>query len=383
MRFWFFLLITLSFSLAGQLTIIDSIYEDESEEVLLNRKRALHFSQKLHKFSEPSLVSIHMMDFTWNQNPEAQKKSYMLNTTIQPVLSLGGKHWYFGKFIHTLQAVPSITIRVLSNDSLQRDHSLPVRTPSFIARFSYFLSHQKCFNDSNTVNWYFGLNAYHHSNGQDGYEFVYPTYQINTYNGNFSEPLVLEPMLAGFVQFNTPKKGTEIKTKGLRSIQKQKNHFNIYWKLSFEYHPKPFTSPRFYEHQLYGRKRVNLNLGYLYAPFSRDIICKRKRCWLAADKEFYPVEVRRFILNASYIVDGQYYSGALGNLESVKLLSVRKRLNVDLTWYERIGSKNDYAIFLRTGYYGSDPYNIYFQQSIFIARMGIAFGVFSASEKNK
>ena len=360
----------------------DSLTIDE-KEILRKQSLATDFSHTLHKIGDPSIASFAFSDFTHNTDPSLQKKPFILNTTIQPIISIGSKRWYVGNYIHTFQIIPSVTIRVFENDSNFHDHSLPVRTPSFIARFNYLFSHAKLWNESSRYKIYFGMSFFHHSNGQDGYEFN-PNGTVNVYNGNFSEVMVMEFLTGGMKIIKAPVSDLKygFKKKGMRRIQISSNDKMAYWKLSYENHPKSLTTLRFLDYHMYGRNRLNLQLGYLFNPKSRQVVySKQRQKWVPLENSFHNRETRRIVFNMSYIMDAVYNTSSFKTLEPVGFFDASKRLNLDLTWYERIGLTNDYAIFVRLGYYGSDPYNIYFQQSIFVARAGIAFGNFMMGEK--
>jgi hypothetical protein len=66
-------------------------------------------------------------------------------------------------------------------------------------------------------------------------------------------------------------------------------------------------------------------------------------------------------------------------LEDVKFLDAGKRLNVWVTAYWIMPQTRSSALFAQAGYYGSDNYNIYFAQSLWQFRFGLAFGVFNDS----
>ena len=363
-------------------SLLDSL-PNEEKEVLRKQANALYFSHTLYKQGDPSITSTGFSDFNYNLNQSKQKKSFLLNGTIQPIINVGGKRWFIKNYIHTFHMLPSLTFRIFQNDSNQKDHSNPVRTPSLGVRLNYWFTHAKLWNDSLKYKKYFGLSVFHHSNGQDNYEFEKDS-SVNTYNGNFSEILALEFFTGGMRAFDKPIAPSmrNVKSKGFRHIQFESKSSLLYWKLSYELHPRGFTNEKFYKYNLYGRNRLNIQLGYLINPKIRHLTySKQRNKWIPMEKTYMSREVRRIVLNCSYILDGVYNTGTTTALKPIGFFDISKRFNTDITWYERIGTTNDFAIFMRVGYYGSDPYNIYFQESLFIARVGIAFGVFMAGEK--
>jgi hypothetical protein len=355
---------------------VDSILAQPDESFSIRSKQAYAFSSFFKKVSEPSLASMKGTDFHRNTSSSLQKKSYALNITIQPVLNLGGKRWFFNKWIHTFQVVPSITARVFSNDSTQNDHSLPIRTPSFIARGTYALAHQRWVKESGLPGTYLGISLYHHSNGQDTYEFDYASGILNTYDGNFSEEAVVDFFMGGFYQKIHQEGVPKLVKRGARSFLQAARMHLFHWRGGYEYHPRLLSSPKFLAHHLYARKRLFFQCSRLRMPQLKDLVCRGKSCWATTDQKFQSRELSRLALQVSYIVDGRYNDGGLYVQNPIALWNIQKRLNIDLTWYERVGTQSDYALFARLGYYGSDPYNIYFQQSIFVFRFGVAFGVF-------
>lgn len=72
--------------------------------------------------------------------------------------------------------------------------------------------------------------------------------------------------------------------------------------------------------------------------------------------------------------------GSTLNLEKVKAFDMSKRLNLWLTTYYVIGFSKHAALFSQVGYFGSDNYNIYFNQSIWNIRLGLTFGFFEQPE---
>jgi hypothetical protein len=366
---------------------LDSL-SDEAIDIERKHAWAAGFTQIINKMGEPSIGSFFWGDKTINLDPAKQKKNFVVNTTVQPIVGIGGKRWYIKNYVHTFQVQPVLGIRIFQNDSAFQDHSLPVRTPNFSIRLNYYFSHASLWNDSSHCKIYFGLTGFHTSNGQDGYEYVVDVTKndsvVNTYNGNFSEPANLEFMIGG-LKMRPKAISSETRNKARSPRRLLFNNLNsfYYWKAAFELHPKFSTAEKFSRYNLYGRKRLNLQFGYIFNPSSKHVTRSRKSdAWIPLEKNYHSREVRRLVINLSYILDGKYnISPFVRQTEFASMFNIEKRLNIDFTWYERIGTVSDYAIFVRLGYYGSDPYNIYFRESIYVARIGLAFGNFAYGEK--
>jgi hypothetical protein len=54
---------------------------------------------------------------------------------------------------------------------------------------------------------------------------------------------------------------------------------------------------------------------------------------------------------------------------------LHKRINADIGIYWRVSGGNT-SLFAATGYYGNDPYNIYYSKSYGFFRLGVALGFF-------
>ena len=233
---------------------------------------------------------------------------------------------------------------------------------------------------------FLGLHIFHHSNGQDANEFN-PDGTINLYNGNFSEFVIGELILGSVKEFysQNSKQYSDTGKKQKSKTLEVPTHYHTpftepnrmeYYKAGFEYHDKSITDSAFLAHNLYGRFRLNLQGGYSLTPSSTDII-------LGKDSVYYAVtpvqskESWRFVLNISYILDPVYNSGDEFTQTPVNILNLSKRANFNLTAYCRsILASPNAALFLQVGYYGSDPYNIYFQQSFWQIRAGLALAFF-------
>jgi hypothetical protein len=340
-------------------------------EVLRNRRLSLQFYNVTTSLAEPSSLSLWGTDYTWQTDRAFQKKPFILNAEVRVPIAIGGEKWHNrGKTFHAIQVIPRFKVRIFNDDSTQRDVSLPVRTPSFMPGLKYFFTTRKLWDPQRLVRTYFTFYAYHHSNGQDGDEFETAT-RINTYNGNFSENIVFE---LGFAQFKGGYSDPiDLVDKNMIAVQAQKQHL-FYWSGNYEYHPKTLSNKVLAAQKVYGRHRLNAQGGYIIAPKYRDLIYSEERDRYYA-KPFQPIERRRFIANLSYILDGNYRHIADNKIQGTTYFHPR-RLNLDVAYYEKITRTPYAAAFVQAGYWGSDPYNIYFAQSLFFARFGLAFGFF-------
>lgn len=219
----------------------------------------------------------------------------------------------------------AVTQRFLART--RTDRSSPIRTPSFRlgAQVFYRLS-------SNVTRYkYVEAQFFHHSNGQDGPVFR-PNGTYNTETGDFS---------TNYLQA-TYNWGTHLN-----------NHHGTYYNVGYRWHAPIFN----YSEGLAG------NYG-----FGRFVAQATYRFFARANPTSSPsitVERLRVTLQASY---------AVNRLTNWELDAAQRRLNAELSvWYIPPFSR-DAGIFATAGYYGEDPYNIYFNDRYTFIRFGIAAG---------
>jgi len=80
----------------------------------------------------------------------------------------------------------------------------------------------------------------------------------------------------------------------------------------------------------------------------------------------------RWNLEASY---------AINRYDHYNLLAVKRRLNIEATGYYSLSWMRQTAFMLAAGYYGEDPYNIYFKDKYAWVRFGIAVGFLKYTAK--
>lgn len=352
---------------------------DTLENLLASRENAIHFRNTLELIAEPATISgTRFFDYH-----SGIKKTYLFNGDFQVALTVGGPRYHSGeklRWVHALQFIPSTRVRIFQNDTVFQDKSKPVRTPSYYPRVYYFFSPEKLWNTTNKYNFYFGIGAAHHSNGQDGTEFVDFTDTVNIYNGSFSESLIAQFIVGGRIMLDHKNLDSKqkldkkrMKRKILVELPTQRNNA-LNWRLVYEHHPPYFANQKFYDHGVYGGNRLITNFSWISSRHYTTYY--RKTGTWAPSGEEQVKESFRLSLIAEYITDLSYNSGGYMHLEKIPLGIMRKRLNVSFTAYKRILDAKFPAIFAQVAYYGSDNYNIYFQKSVFQARVGLAFAFF-------
>jgi len=381
-------------------TLLSDGKRSDFERGLERRTNALDFFKMMRQLAEPSTISFFGTDKTWYTNSDHQKKLFILNGDIQTPIALGGRRWtiknkiFWGKrnLMNTLHIVPRFKVRIFKNDYVKfQDTSTAVRTPSYLPAITWYLGREKKWRQSKTSrrnytsSRFFGIKLFHHSNGQDGDEFN-PDGTINFYNGNFGENLVPEFIIGGireyearpFFLFNLKKfkKQPDAKTAPGQARRL------FYWKASFEPHLKklfgiPLTNAVFDSLNLYGRYRANLQLGWSVLPGYRELL-KSGDCYIQVT-EREERELFRLLLDFSLIADPDYSVGDRNKRKQVGL-GLDKRVNLYATLFWRITGAPNASLFAQFGYWGSDPYNIYFQQSLFQLRGGISMAFYKFSE---
>ena len=368
------------------LTIVYSTLPCLSQEI---EKHELHSvlnkSESFRSFIEMSGDPTEISGTKFLDYHSGIKKAYLFNGSFRFPFTLKCQKKNFNKpsnFLHLFQFFPEINVRIYQNDSLFGDKSKPVRTPSYIPKISYFISHSDFWERSNKTNYYLRISALHHSNGEDGWEFDYPDSLVNIYDGSFSESLYFQASV-GAVKNTTsqkiPRKNllvhkNNIKQKWNYLKNNEASHNKFFGTLGFEFHPQYFSNEKFFESQLYGGNRFFFRFNFQRSHSYKNYY-KQGNQWITNGKS-YIKEAQRFMFHASYISDLSYRYGSQTKSTKIPLLEAKKRLNLTLSFYQSILNTNYLAFFAQLGYHGSDNYNIYFQQSNFIARMGLAFGIF-------
>ncbi len=341
------------FYTTGQEIAIDSVPANVLRKY--NRQMAnKDFYTRVTQFSELSWVSPPFMD--WGD----EKDGFILSADISPHFFIGGEKTRF-----VLAVNPKYRVRIFRDNLKFGDSSLPVRTPSFMPSGTIYipidLGKHNLYKDIR----YLSISLNHHSNGQDGKTFISPGL-FNFYNGNFSTNFFE-------IYFNVnDRRKFKTSTKFICTVDSPGHGFDTGYydrvhRFGFEQHVGTAYSQR----GTYGRTRIAYKGTLIKVDNHRTTI----KDSLNHKNEFqlgkcYLLEKYRFNLNFSAILD---------KLEN-PFNRIEKRINIDLGYYKRISTGNT-ALFAMVGYYGNDPYNIYYPKNYFFARAGLALGFFVHTSK--
>lgn len=234
--------------------------------------------------------------------------------------------------------IPDFTVRV------RNENSAGVRTPSFrlggtaFVRLNNDLQHYK----------YAELSFTHHSNGQDA-SAVNRDGKINTYNGNFSTNSITTAYRFG--NFTNHIEGESYDSY---------NH-----KIGLEWH-KWFSYEKALEGK-YGFTRLLYDLSFRkYAFYTSN----NNKKWKKSNSN----PEGKKSLEKEFIRLNTQFSYAVNPIKESNITDVKKRLNVELTANYSFPFMHNVFLMATVGYYGEDPYNIYFSDHYAFARFGISTG---------
>lgn len=372
----------------------------ESQGALILRRKGAHFLEQMKVIAEPSTLSGYGTHYKWQLqtaiDTNFQKRQHILNWDTRIPIAIGGKRWANNLFVASIHIEPRLKVRILNNDASLGDSSEPVRTPSLMGGINIFLAPigwsvkekwQERVGKNRLKTTYFGLSMYHHSNGQDGEHFD-SSGVVQAYNGDFSEQLIVDVGMGSvheyFGKWNLHKNSTSAKRSGktpkVRAAPNQTptNYDRLfYWKLGFEWHSKKLgpiynSGESWQKYKMYGRKRINLQMGWAITPEYADIMFDEKTPGKYHQLTPYQSkELCRFVWNLKFIADRELN---VGNINALQPATISERINTNISMYWRIPGTQGVALFLQVGYYGSDNYNIYFQRRYIEIRSGLAYG---------
>jgi hypothetical protein len=377
------LFLVLSMSVFAQDRVSDSTYFDRVNKA---RESAQDFFHTLMYVSDPTLLSAYTeYDRGWPNKKEFAVKPYYMQAQINTPIPIGGK-WAktvkgglrFAVFLH-----PDVEFRLLRNDRLRGDSSTPIRTPNFKPGMTMFFTQSKLW-DARKDKHYFGLKIYHLSNGQDGVHFrPQDGGYYNRYNGDFSDFIVFQFIYGGFYARDHIAVDTNKLVNRSKYNRVLYTSSNLYWKAAFTVYPRRFLDSVLVAQSMYGKYRTQIQFGWIYAPVYQGGIYNR------SEHQFHPMylpekrERFRVWVDMEYIWDVPYRSGPLQSLQNVPIYDITKRMNITLTGSYRIWGTPFAGVFAQVGYYGSDPYNVYFQQSLLFVRAGISAGFLIYKNKHQ
>ncbi|MFC5412874.1 hypothetical protein ACFPMF_26355 [Larkinella bovis] len=341
------------------------------------------FQRTMVVLQEPSTVTSLA---TWTiMDLGYQKKNFILDSDLQLPIAIGGKR--FG--LNHVQVIPRFQVRIFQDDiqvpfGPKGDYSLPVRTPSAMPGIAYYRSFRQWWKNVNAPRWFTGLYVFHHSNGQDGSEIdtVRRPGEVNIYNGNFSENVIAEFIVGGKWTLGRTDLLISPENRALRNAAKPgdllyfktQKKWDLYWRIGYEWHPKSLSNSVFDSLGMYGRHRINVRVGLIRIRNLMEYIKGTDTfCMLKPETAF---EQFRVTLNMNYIADTRYNRGNTFSLDRIAQFNLKRRLNLWASFYYILGKSKHSALFAQAGYFGSDTYNIYFNQSMWHVKAGFSFAFF-------
>ncbi len=211
---------------------------------------------------------------------------------------------------------------------MYNEESYPIRTPSFIPKVTFFYHLVDSKNKKRDLFMYFSW--FHHSNGQDGYFYNEDSVTINTRSGNFSTNWI-----EGGVYISRPDP----------FVPYSYNSLKVY--ISYDYLQEPELSGTYGRFRYFLDIQNNINLSKLF-------------------------RVHRQTFNNQQILLKQslHLGWIAGNLTDTKTID-SKRLLLQYRLFFKPAILNDVSLFLQYDY-GQDYYNIHYNRSLGVVRIGIA-----------
>jgi len=170
--------------------IIDDLYQQND------------FHNTLQVIREPTTASGLWTNYNWVIDGY-QKNPFILDADVNFPIAVRAPIKGLYSSVHF---IPKFKFRIFKNDESVPfgigDVSRPVRTPSAMPGIAWYFTPKSWWHRTDNVDTfkdkYFGIHLFHHSNGQDGVELdTVKLGEINTYNGNFSENLVVKFVFGG------------------------------------------------------------------------------------------------------------------------------------------------------------------------------------------
>ncbi|MEO5910643.1 MAG: hypothetical protein ABIP95_07125 [Pelobium sp.] len=233
--------------------------------------------------------------------------------------------------------IPEFTVRV------RNEKSAGVRTPSFRLGGSTYIR----LNQNKEHYKYAELGFTHHSNGQDA-AAVNPDGSINTYNGNFSTNYLTASYRFGNFSNHDAQE----------NYDSYNHRFGLQWNKWFAYE-KALEDD-------FGFTRLLYNFSWRKYAFY-DFKNRKKKRVDSPEKSAQKLEKEYLRINTDF-------SYAVNKLSNSKIFNLKKRLNLEVTANYSLPFMQNVFLMATVGYYGEDPYNIYFQDQYAFMRFGISTG---------
>ena len=322
---------------AGRLEVNDSAGAHELQNKSISKQ---FFTEQVLSYAPMSYLCLPYCDVG------SPREWYILSCDIKPQFVIWGTAT---RFVFVIS--PGFAARLFHNNPAYHDSSSPIRTPSFMPGGTIYYPIGGLLNAHSPEIKYLSLGILHQSNGQDGPEFSIPGRELNHYNGNFSTNYLVpgfhfRKRYTGLIQ--TSKNGENAK------------RFNNELIGSAEYEFHFATTVKL--NSSYGNHRFNVNAGWIH--MGPDKIPGGR---VEAGNETL-TEKWRVLFNGTFIA---------GKRDLMGLGRVERRINCEASFYWRLPHSDQSTLYAAVGYYGSDPYNIFYDQSYFFARIGFGLGAYS------
>lgn len=239
----------------------------------------------------------------------------------------------------SLALIPDFTVKVLD------DRSAGVRTPSLrlgaaaYVRLSKDAKHYK----------YAELAFTHHSNGQDG-NALNPDGTINTYNGNFNTNYITALYRFGNFQ-NKDSQHTAYSSFNHRA--------GVEIHKGFSYEPVLKND--------YGFTRILYSFSFRRYKLYKGNGGSWKKLKNRENDSQKVLDKELFRMNADL-------SYAVNPMVEYQFGSAKKRLNAEFSFNYSMPFMQNAFLMASVGYYGEDPYNIYYRNQYTFIRLGISSG---------
>ncbi|WP_316801753.1 hypothetical protein [Pedobacter nototheniae] len=224
--------------------------------------------------------------------------------------------------------IPDFTARV------RNEASAGVRTPSFRLGGAFYVR----LNKSLIRYEYAELDFTHHSNGQD-VAALNPDGTINTRTGNFNANYLT--LSYRFGHLINPA---------------EENYYSVNQRVGFLWYKWFNYEPALKDDFGFTRLLHNFSLRK-YGPIEKNYKNQEK---LKTVKEIW-----RLNTEVSY---------AVNNIPNKNIINLKKRLNAEINFNYSFPFMNNVFLMAAAGYYGEDPYNIYFKDHYGYMRFGVSTG---------